>query len=1491
MFKATESSHTVAMNFEGRTIRGREDEIARLKSEVEDLKGKLAAQSSPQGQVKCSPPAFELREAMELQKREEEVAELKSELEELGQRFQQVAEANQLLVTEHKHLSVECADLQHDLRELGMAHTTAKQLLDEKDKECLRLHELKEQIAGKGAHLVMALQALKVQSLEQEQAITARGIQLQEKDCRMRLWLEVVAAKAAVIQHQNALLNDRDAKLRVLQSEMNDLVFSLQSRLQGDQQIKAMAEKAMQEKEGECRSLQHKLMGRREVAKRRTAKSLSCIQALEQTCMEREDAVVAYDGRLCNLQIEWQRLLQHNRQRCESLQKTCQAQAEANAQMQGRVGDLEVQCTNLSMTHKDTLCQMQTLADHLQFESEHVESSQARIRMLEQQIAAQKQEAEQQKVLISESEAQAMQSRRQLEERMRKLQRQLEVKSQNNQQLTDLNGKLTQQIAQCQEEKGRCQEEKSRCAEDLRKKRDRVKQLEAESVALQTRIQSLSDDIATEKGCTEELQHLIEQLFWSTSPDETERLVLDPKERAERMSTRYAALRQECDQQKEALRNTSEQLCNVKDALHRELEAHSGCQKKLVVALEAAEREPQLQKLLASSTMETAKLQGDLRALQEDSARTLQSATDAHAQAMDQLQMDLAEAKKAHSDAGNQNIGLQASLAAMRARIEEADLKEQTSRDENAALKEEVHALKLENSRLQADCTQLSDAKMKIQKREQRLKSEVKASNDACSALKKETEQWKTRATRSGKACGQLKSLQDRHAALNTKYELLQAATRRHTQCEQQLLQVEQEATETISNLLTGTKETQQLLGDKDEVVATQTLLVQTLQAQLSAALSAPSHSSTAAKVGDGIDCPGDPDFRLQQLQEQHANEREEWKHSIQLLSQELHTLKEELETQMQSSTSLQGLLSRACEGGYTELCNVLQKLESPQDHTAKQLLATAFSSPQSAASLPATAAFVPLRTDLSSPAALLSPLMADCITQDSPASVSTGIISPPSVNTSPAHMISPTSLSSPARLGDVLVDVCTPDDRNCSANTQESDGRSVMLDPCTLNFPPMRASPDGSAHSETDHNLSPQCPKESPVHPDANSCSPLTSHTSVSISSASTQASHAQTPHTDVMTPASFTATSPTISPIATPSSTHSHGNLTTTAFSLVTARDGTPSSTYTPGTGSGGTCSSRFLDSPHHIGDTPTQGWDEYLHCIWMVLERMRQMISLLMDAYSCCQKSLRHNQVQLGTYLTLSVDLIAKWSGEAAMRCRAQQNTAALCWHLKGLATGNASQRAPDQGLQLPSSKQLSESAAKSKGGCESLTVWQTLDSEQSSIPDSGINNPSKPPRLGSDLSREQSPFRDAMKDQTNCCPTRVPANTGRPVCAVGMAQTRRTMPATHTLSNAELSVSEAPFQKILLHEGDTSAWVHAAPSSNPCGQTQSLTLAAQRPLGGSREQTKGSTCRPTAAGIKLQKTLKSKSDHSGALSKSPATYSQLHGQGAKRMPTFV
>ena len=43
-----------------------------------------------------------------------------------------------------------------------------------------------------------------------------------------------------------------------------------------------------------------------------------------------------------------------------------------------------------------------------------------------------------------------------------------------------------------------------------------------------------------------------------------------------------------------------------------------------------------------------------------------------------------------------------------------------------------------------------------------------------------------------------------RHAALNTKYELLQAATRRHTQCEQQLLQVEQEATETISNLLTG---------------------------------------------------------------------------------------------------------------------------------------------------------------------------------------------------------------------------------------------------------------------------------------------------------------------------------------------------------------------------------------------------------------------------------------------------------------------------------------------------------------------------------------------------------------------------------------------------------------------------------------------------------------------------------------------------------------
>ena len=48
---------------------------------------------------------------------------------------------------------------------------------------------------------------------------------------------EVVAAKAAVIQHQNALLNDRDAKLRVLQSEMNDLVFSLQSRLQGDQQV------------------------------------------------------------------------------------------------------------------------------------------------------------------------------------------------------------------------------------------------------------------------------------------------------------------------------------------------------------------------------------------------------------------------------------------------------------------------------------------------------------------------------------------------------------------------------------------------------------------------------------------------------------------------------------------------------------------------------------------------------------------------------------------------------------------------------------------------------------------------------------------------------------------------------------------------------------------------------------------------------------------------------------------------------------------------------------------------------------------------------------------------------------------------------------------------------------------------------------------------------------------------------------------------------
>ena len=57
--------------------------------------------------------------------------------------------------------------------------------------------------------------------------------------------------------------------------------------------------------------------------------------------------------------------------------------------------------------------------------------------------------------------------------------------------------------------------------------------------------------------------------------------------------------------------------------------------------------------------------------------------------------------------------------------------------------------------------------------------------------------------------------------------------------------------------------------------------------------------------------------------------------------------------------------------------------------------------------------------------------------------------------------------------------------------------------------------------------------------------------------------------------------------------------------------------------------------------------------------------------------------------------------------------------------------------DQGLQLPSSKQLSESAAKSKGGCESLTVWQTLDSEQSSIPDSGINNPSKPPRLGFSL----------------------------------------------------------------------------------------------------------------------------------------------------------
>ena len=139
-------------------------------------------------------------------------------------------------------------------------------------------------------------------------------------------------------------------------------------------------------------------------------------------------------------------------------------------------------------------------------------------------------------------------------------------------------------------------------------------------------------------------------------------------------------------------------------------------------------------------------------------------------------------------------------------------------------------------------------------------------------------------------------------------------------------------------------------------------------------------------------------------------------------------------------------------------------------------------------------------------------------------------------------------------------------------------------------------------------------------MHPDANSCSPLTSHTSVSISSASTQASHAQTPHTDVMTPASFTATSPTISPIATPSSTHSHDNLTTTAFSLVTARDGTPSSTYTPGTGSGGTCSSRFLDSPHHIGDTPTQGWDEYLHCIWMVLERMRQMISLLMGMRSC-------------------------------------------------------------------------------------------------------------------------------------------------------------------------------------------------------------------------------------------------------------------------------
>ena len=76
------------------------------------------------------------------------------------------------------------------------------------------------------------------------------------------------------------------------------------------------------------------------------------------------------------------------------------------------------------------------------------------------------------------------------------------------------------------------------------------------------------------------------------------------------------------------------------------------------------------------------------------------------------------------------------------------------------------------------------------------------------------------------------------------------------------------------------------------------------------------------------------------------------------------------------------------------------------------------------------------------------------------------------------------------------------------------------------------------------------------------------------------------------------------------------------------------------------------------------------------------MLHPFGLFSDAYSCCQKSLRHNQVQLGTYLTLSVDLIAKWSGEAAMRCRAQQNTAALCWHLKGLATGNASQRAPDQ-----------------------------------------------------------------------------------------------------------------------------------------------------------------------------------------------------------------